>query len=259
MDGDQPGSESLPLLGQARSKSSPHYMTANVSKKWADFVLLLGYVITGLLDSAAVQAWGAFVSMQTGNTIYLGLGVADPQSSTRWIKSIVSIVAFCFGAFVLSVLHRRYGPCRRWVLVFSYTAQATMIMIAALITTLEKLEGRDLHWQVLVPLALVAAQSSGQAITSRALGYDSMTSVVLTSTYCDLFGDPHLFSGLTKNAERNRRVAAPILLLIGAIGGGVWSRSWFGLAGALWTAAALKVIIIVAWLLWKEDATEETS
>jgi len=42
------------------------YMTANVSKSWGDLTLLGCYIITGLLDSASVQVWGSFVSMQTG-------------------------------------------------------------------------------------------------------------------------------------------------------------------------------------------------
>ena len=42
------------------------HLTANVSKNWADAVLLWCYIITGLLDSSAVFIWGSFVSMQTG-------------------------------------------------------------------------------------------------------------------------------------------------------------------------------------------------
>ncbi|KAK4934922.1 hypothetical protein LTR66_015523, partial [Elasticomyces elasticus] len=61
------------------------HFNANVSKDKADLVLLFTYVTTGLLDSTATAVWGAFVSMQTGNTIYLGLGLADPSGGTRWI------------------------------------------------------------------------------------------------------------------------------------------------------------------------------
>jgi hypothetical protein len=65
------GDEEQPLL---RSKPAPRsvvsrlrkQMTAEVSRSWADIVLLLCYVVTGLLDSASTQVWGAFVSMQTG-------------------------------------------------------------------------------------------------------------------------------------------------------------------------------------------------
>jgi hypothetical protein len=42
------------------------HMSADVSKNWADLVLLWCYIITGLLDSSATVIWGSFVSMQTG-------------------------------------------------------------------------------------------------------------------------------------------------------------------------------------------------
>lgn len=41
-------------------------MNAEINRSWADLVLLLCYVVTGLLDSSSTQVWGAFVSMQTG-------------------------------------------------------------------------------------------------------------------------------------------------------------------------------------------------
>lgn len=41
-------------------------MTAEVSRSHADLILLLCYIVTGLLDSASIQVWGSFVSMQTG-------------------------------------------------------------------------------------------------------------------------------------------------------------------------------------------------
>jgi hypothetical protein len=42
------------------------HMTVNVTKSWGDIALLGCYIITGLLDSSSVMAWGSFVSMQTG-------------------------------------------------------------------------------------------------------------------------------------------------------------------------------------------------
>jgi len=231
------------------------HMTQNVSSKRGDLLLLLCYIITGLVDSSAVFIWGAFVSMQTGNSIYLGLGLADPTSSTRWIKSLISIASFCLGAAVFAWFHRFFGPKRRWVLFCSYLFQTSLIIIAAIVVMFDKtdkLGGNDVRWEVLFPLALVAFGSSGQAVSSRALEYNSLTSVVLTSIYCDLFSDPKLLS-LSGNTTRNQRMAAPVALLLGAVGGGFWSRSEIGLAGALWTAAALKGIIVLVWLGWKEE------
>ena len=85
-----------------------------------------------------------------------------------------------------------------------------------------------------------------------------MTSVVLTSTYCDLFSDPDLFTlSIFNDAARNRKLVAPLLLLLGAFLGGVFANSDFGLQGALFTAAILKAIVIGAWLLWSAEQTEE--
>lgn len=71
---DRAVDEETPLLGR-RGKPSVRartwtklkmHMVADVSKDWADLVLLFCYIITGLLDSSATAIWGSFVSMQTG-------------------------------------------------------------------------------------------------------------------------------------------------------------------------------------------------
>ncbi|KAH6691398.1 hypothetical protein F5X68DRAFT_201829 [Plectosphaerella plurivora] len=233
-------------------------LTADVSRDWADLVLLFCYMITGLLDSASISSWGSFVSMQTGNTVYIGLGIAAPRESTRWIKSLTSLASFCLGAFAFSRFHRYFSPRRRWVLVASFTFQFALCVAAASILTFapasKSTGGSDLSWNVLVPIALIAFQSCGQAVTSRALKYNALTSVVLTSIYTDLFGDADLFKG--RNAERNRRVVAPLMLVVGAIGGGLFAHSNVGIAGALWLASILKLFMVAAWAFWPADAEE---
>lgn len=229
----------------------------NVSRKRADLVLLFTYITTGLLDSTATAVWGSFVSMQTGNTIYVGLGLSNPAHGTRWIKSGLSILSFCFGSFCFARYHRRYSQRKRWVMILSVFFQFLCVLAAALIVTLTPSNTHDLDWSILVPIALVAFQSAGQAVLSRALQYGTLTSVVLTSIYCDLFSDAKLFAGLTENAERNRRGAAPILLLFGAIMGGLWSKTEIGIAGALWTAAVLKLLVVIAWILWPAEKEGE--
>ena len=108
-------------------------------------------------------------------------------------------------------------------------------------------------WNILVPIALIAFQGSGQAVTSRALKYNALTSVVLTSIYCDLFSDAELFA--LHNVERNRRVGAPVFLVLGAGLGGALAHSTIGTAGVLWIAAGLKVLVALSWFFWR--AAEE--
>lgn len=189
--------------------------------------------------------------MELGNTVYIGLGLAAPRESNRWIKSGTSLISFCIGSFFFSRFHRYFSPSRRWVLCASFIAQTALIIAAASILTWgpqSEDEKTVISWNVLVPIALVAFQSCGQAVTSRALKYNALTSVVLTSIYCDLFSDAELFS--MHNVERNRRVGAPVLLLFGAVMGGLLAHSTIGTAGVLWIAAGLKFLVVISWFLW---------
>ena len=137
----------------------------------------------------------------------------------------------------------------------SFGIQTVFIVAAACIVTWGPRGAGpdDTPWYVIVPIALVAFQSCGQAVASRALKFNALTSVVLTSIYCDLFSDAELFESIFVNAERNRRVAAPVLLLIGAIIGGLIAKSELGTSGALWIAAALKIIVMFGWAAWPAE------
>ena len=191
----------------------------------------------------------------TGNTVYLGLGLVAPNDNDRWMRSGISIVFFCLGSLFFSFYHRTLSPRKRWVLVSSHTLQLLLIIIAALMVTLGPATSKETPFNLFIgaPIALIAFQAAGQAVTSRVLQYNGLTSVVLTSIYCDLFSDPGLVAGLQANPERNRRAAAPVLLLLGAVLGGVWAHSSVGLAGALWTAVALKTLVVCAWVMWAAD------
>ncbi|KAI1112809.1 hypothetical protein F5Y14DRAFT_420309 [Nemania sp. NC0429] len=254
-----PGDEEQPLLdGGWTSKSTWRTsLMVNVRREWTDLILLACYFVTGMLDSASISTWGSFVSMQTGNTVYFGLGIAAPHESTRWIKSGSSIAFFSLGSVFFSIFHRYFSPTRRWVLCASFTIQTVVIIIAAAILTYgpKSLDPKEsIGWPEIVPIALIAFQACGQAVVSRALKHNALTSVVLTSIYCDLFSDANLLA--MHNAERNRRVSAPLLLLIGAVVGGLISHTSLGCAGVLWVAGVLKLAIVIAWFFWPADTTE---
>ena len=66
--------EESPLLGNRKPPGQSQVVRVRkclgqeINRDWADLVLLGCYVVTGLLDSASTQVWGAFVSMQTGRS-----------------------------------------------------------------------------------------------------------------------------------------------------------------------------------------------
>jgi hypothetical protein len=76
------GDEEQPLLHKRGWRVK---MTTDVHRDWADLVLLLCYIITGMLDSSAISTWGSFVSMQTGMTSTLStcLPACMPASSIK--------------------------------------------------------------------------------------------------------------------------------------------------------------------------------
>ncbi|KAJ5917244.1 hypothetical protein N7466_010798 [Penicillium verhagenii] len=244
--------ESEPLLSSPPPRAVSKYLREEINTHRGDLLLLICYIITGLLDSSAVFIWGSFVSMQTGNTVYFGLGLVGTDDD-RWIKSGVSICGFCLGSLFFSTFHRYFSPRLRWVITVSFCIQFLCIVVAATVVTVFR-PARDapLSWLILLPIALVAFQSSGQAVASRVLKYNGLTSVVLTSIYCDLFSHEDFLSlKVFRNAEEMRRLGAVLCLLVGVVLGGLWAHSSIGMMGALWTAAIMKACIVVAWLLWK--------
>lgn len=103
------------------------------------------------------------------------------------------------------------------------------------------------------PIALLAFQSAGQIVASRALKFNAMPTVVLTSLYCDLMSDAQLFTApLPQNADRNRRFLGAVLLLVGAISGAFLTKSDAGFMSGLWIGCFLKASIALAWMLWRE-------
>ncbi|KAH6876387.1 hypothetical protein B0T10DRAFT_497928 [Thelonectria olida] len=248
--------------------------TVDIDTRWGDILLLVCFLVAGLVDSAAFNMYGCFVSMQTGNTIFVGLGVSgQPENlpGKAWSRCFLAIVCFAIGALFFSSFHRHFGPQKRWVLAASFFIQALITGIVALLATTgavhNKPQGREtIHrdgniietvrdsfpWTDFAPITLLAFQSAGQIVASRVLKYNAMPTVVLTSLYCDLMSDARLFTApVTDNADRSRRSVGAVLLFAGAVGGGFLSKSWTGFAGALWIAAFLKTVIAVAWCCWK--------
>ncbi|KAF9884447.1 hypothetical protein FE257_001778 [Aspergillus nanangensis] len=234
-----------------------------VDTNYTDLICLLLCLNTGLCDSAAYNAWSCFLAMQTGNTIFLGLGASSQPVGKPWgwLKSLVSILAFFIGALIFSNATRRAGARQRGTLFVSFMVQTILIVIAVALIEGDliphtsddsKLTGGPLFLE-LIPIALLAFQSAGSITSSRSLGFNEIPTVVLTSVYFDVASDPKLGDVPTKNPKRNRRIGGVVMLLVGAIVGGWLSRSSGGMQSALWMAAGFKFVIGLAWLVWKGE------
>lgn len=106
---------------------------------------------------------------------------------------------------------------------------------------------------VLLPLALLSFQSGGQIFLSRVLGYSEVTSVVLTSAYCDLVIDEgFLTSSIKSNSKRNRRVGSAVTMFCGAIAGGFLTLDG-NINTSLLIAGSIKTVFVAIWLFWKSE------
>ncbi|KAK6430821.1 hypothetical protein LTR95_013019, partial [Oleoguttula sp. CCFEE 5521] len=223
-----------------------------VEKPGGDYVLLACCLVTGLVDAASFGNWGIFVGMQTGkiirsplwvydtndqqgNTVILGLSTAGlPANPFAWLTTLISLASFLIGAiftFRISAYISPGGPYsnRLWLSTL-FLAQGLLILVSAALATAPDLipqnpgntsrttpEPRDVLQNIRIVSLLppLAFQSGMQIASSRLLGYNELPVNVLTSTYCDLMGDFRLFA--LNNVKRDRRAAAVVLLLVGAI------------------------------------------
>ena len=199
----------------------------------------------------------------SGNTVILGLSTAGlPANPHAWLTTLVSIVTFLVGAFFtfrVSKLITPEGPNRnRFWEASLFMMQALLILLPAALATPDNLipqnpggtsrstpDPPDVIGNIRIVSLIppLAFQSGMQIATSRLLGFNELPVNVLTSTYCDIMGDFKLFA--TNNVRRNRRVAAVVLLLIGAIVSGWLMRSDGGLESVLWVAGGIKFITAI--------------
>lgn len=155
---------------------------------------------------------------------------------------------------------RYFGPLRRGTVVGSWLLQALLTYISATLVTTNvvPIDAGSLlpeNFIVLLPLSLLSIQSAGQIIMSRVLGYGEITTVVLTSAYCDLaFDEKVLTAAPTRNVKRNRRLGSMAMVALGAIAGGFLTKDE-DLAIVLWIAGSIKVAIAILWIFWKSKGS----
>ena len=171
------------------------------------------------------------------------------------MKSGTSILSFILGSFLFARFMRAIGPLRRSSMILAGLLQTLLTVLSACLVTfgVVPIDAGDLipdNYIVLLPLALLAAQSGGQCVLSRVLGYGEIPTVVLTSGYCDLGMDEKLFAPAGANSKRNRRVASTAMVITGAILGGVLTKHG-EIERALWAVVGVKGVMAVSWLFWR--------
>lgn len=257
-------------------------------------MLVVCYAVSGMLDAVTFGVWGVFVAMQTGNTIFLALRVSSPpetQHPMNYTKSLVSIGSYCIGGLIFNSLHRAptrisdaSAPLHRWTLTSSFLIQSALLVIAAIlaqtdvISTSSKECGTFSSGTIREPgdrfldllgIAILALESAGQVCLSRVLLVNELPTIVLSTLYHDFMAESlstwrcwkessTRWEFIVSQKKQIRRLACILALFIGAVIGGSVFRSRGSLPAALWLAAGIKIIISVAWCLWRRKPVTET-
>ncbi|QKX58074.1 uncharacterized protein TRUGW13939_05195 [Talaromyces rugulosus] len=258
-------------LEAVNEKKTVQRWSETVSTNYADLIFIICSLTTGLCDGVIYASFGCFISMQTGNTIFLGLGAAGiPDNKPYgWLKSLTSISGFFVGSFVFAKIMRYFGNRKRGTLTISFGVQAVMVLVAAAILQSDAIP-HSLHDQPssgplfleLIPLAILAFQFGGQIAASRGMGFNELPTVVLTSVYFDIASDPGLTDSVTKNVKRNRRIGSVAAIAIGAIIAGWLCRSDAEMQSALWISGFIKKqhlkMAHIAFPKWAKTITAST-
>lgn len=222
----------------------------------------------------------------------LGIG-GQPRAShqQQYFKSLLAIGSFCVGTLFFNFLHRWHtglaqqtASRRRWVFAVSFFIQTLFIIVAATLVQVGAVsnqpfisggfssgshilayDGGAPRYVDLVPIAILSFEAAGQVCLSRVLAVIELPTIVLSTLYhdftADLYGTRQLWKQSTsfsnfvfvQSRRQAKRLMSILGLFCGALVGGEMYKSQVGMAGALWFAAALKLVISITFILWRSD------
>lgn len=173
-----------------------------------------------------------------------GFQVSDQQA-------LVSLVCFWLGAS-LGRIGARLGPkARRWI-VPATGAQVLLTVAAACLVLGERDYGSRAcpSWADARGMAALGCLSAGlgiQGIIGKRVGSEMNTTVVLTTTWVEIFNDPGLLTlGFVRS--RDARVAGVLAVFVGAFVGRALIGA-IGGVGALAVLAGMRALSAVGWAL----------
>lgn len=133
-------------------------------------------------------------------------------------------------------------------MIVSLTAS---LVQGGVVAGIKKTAAGKAEWSQESAIVLLSFQSADQIVASRALGFNEIPTVVITSLLCDLVSDEELFA--LRNGKRDRRILAFCLTMLGAIAGGWITTATGDIAPVLWLAGGIKLAMAGSWSVWKRD------
>lgn len=241
------------------------YMLAEVDGEQSTAPLTAYCFMTGFIDSVTFSAIFVWCAFQTGNSVQLALALArlfngqhDRTFHIADRQALCSVLTFIFGAFIGRLGDKLGCKTRLWLTLGTFIQ--TLFTAAAAIAIWQSHQGSvaDVRanpaWTNVASFVCVGFMSASmglQGIMGKRVNTQFTTTVVLTTTWCELMADPKLFDIRRIVISRDHKILAIVSLFLGGFIGRVLIDI-VGSAGTLGIGAGIRLIISVWWVFVPE-------
>ncbi|MDV3127565.1 DUF1275 domain-containing protein [Mycobacterium sp. 21AC1] len=197
--------------------------------------------VTGVVDAVGYLGLDrVFTGNMTGNIVILGMGIAGADELPV-LGPAVALVGFTAGALAAGIaVRRRAAP--GWdtrITVLLTVGAAILLALTVALAVGDSSPGATGQVVIATAIAVVMGQ---QAMVARALAVKDMTTVVVTSTLTSLAGETWV-RGARGTAVFNRRLAAIVVIFLGALSGALLLRLHIAVPLAL--AAVITCLVVM--------------
>lgn len=201
--------------------------------------LLILTAATGAVDAVSYLALDrVFTGNMTGNVVFIGLGLVGVPGIPV-LNNAVALLAFMLGAALGSRLTRR-GAARVRLPLSSLVLLAVGTGSVLVLAVVWIAVGQMAVPVMIVITGLLALLLGSQAAAVKHVGIRDLSTVVVTMTMVNLSADSRIAGGA--GASWFRRVAAIVMMGLGALGAAALIRHGGGGAYALLLAGALMTV-----------------
>jgi uncharacterized membrane protein YoaK (UPF0700 family) len=200
--------------------------------------LLILTFVTGIVDVVSFLALGhVFAAMQTGNVIFLGLGMADVAGAPL-VAPLIALLAFLGGGAAGALLARTATPIAGRRLELAMAVEMVLLGAAAVLAAISDVNPGGFIADVLI--ALLSLAMGLRNTIARGIGNPNLATTVLNLTLSAFVSSTP--TGIASEGELALRAAAIAAILAGAIAGALLLK----VSLAVTIAAAAAVVVAAA-------------
>jgi uncharacterized membrane protein YoaK (UPF0700 family) len=198
-------------------------------------ILLVLTFVTGILDAVSFLALGqVFAAMQTGNVIFLGLGLSGADGAPV-IAPLVALVSFVLGGAVAAALARSRAMQAADAAGPAMALEVSLLAGAAVVAAASDVSPGDASAYAAIALLSLAMGLRNTIV--RGFGGANLATTVLNLTMTALTNPAPL--SIASGADLSQRAAAFVAILAGAASGALLLQGSLTLAIATATAITL--------------------